>query len=696
MATVRNRVVTRCIGIPLWWGYVYHPNTRGPAMKNLAIVALLAALTVPAIANPSEQLKTAIRTLTDGSDDEKAKSVRTIKELDLKGAFAVPALAEALKDGSPSVRVEVVKCLASYGPAAKEAIPALVTVVQEPRVDDMLFKEAVNAVAAVGDPGNPDVVRMCLYQEYHGRGGRSVSTSYHEYLERHRLAVIPVIAEMLTDPHRQTRKRAAISIAQLVTPSEGKATPATPLPPDIRALTVATLRIAIDEPDASVRRWAAAALLDLDPTSVPKAVPILLSAAARDDIHGSQMAALVRAGQPAARIAVESLDEPNPNVRQSIIGCLSQFGDGVLPVLAAGLRNPNPQVREGVLRVLQYANRAKKMRAEVVARLRDPEPRVRLAAATTLVSVDPKRADVVVPTLTELAFDPSRTTQVEALSVLRQLGPVARPAVPALLQRVRSGSFECRFVAAECLKEADRSTWRSFVPVFVAGLKADERWFRQRAINALRDTGPDARAALPALRQCFRDEDPLNRVAAAEAVFKIDSAAVVDVVACLTELLKETPGTPRRLNRAWRLTFRALEKIGPPAKAAVPALVELIRNDPDSGLAPDAAVLAIRLDPDNSGEAYEMFRPHLSPGNPQADEQWIYAISRLKTLSKPLLTELVATVSSKNASQKEAAIDALMSLGTDAKDVLPALREIARATKNDRKLIDVIAAIEKK
>ena len=666
-------------------------------MKTLAVLFVLVVVACPAKADLPPHLKDAIRLLNSGSDDEKLRAVRTIKELGPAGLPAVPALIEAVKEGPSAPRVEVVKLLATFGPAAKEAIPTLVVAIQEPRPDPAVFNEAMNAVAALGEPGNRDVVRACLSYEFHGRAGRKVASTNPEYLGRHAAATTPVLAELLTDPERDNRYRAALSLAVLAAPAAGnKPSALAALPPGVRESTLKSLRVAIDDPDLRTRGCAASALLDLDPTSLKVAAPPLLMLARRRDSHIAECGALVRAGTPAARLLVEHLDEPTPAERHSVLGFLSQFGDSVLPALTDGLRNPNPRVREGVVRALQHNARGAKLRTGLVARLHDPDPGVRLAAAVTLTNIDKSRAEAAVPVLAELAFDRDLARRVEALAALRLLGPLAKPALPDLFRRVRFGDFDTRLCAAEALMEADRSTWRSYVPALVAALKSKESGHRQRALNRLRDTGPDARAALPDMKERLRDDDMTIRVAAAEAVFRVAPEAVADAVTCLIGVLREPQAAGRRNYRHWRAVVRALDKMGPAAREAVPALIELIRADPDAGMAPETAVIAIRLDPENAGEAYDFFRIHLSPGNPDADDHWIYMITQLKGLAKPLVPDLAAALWSKNIGQRDGALEALAAIGPDAREALPALRQLARGSAIAARAAEVIRTIEKK
>jgi HEAT repeat protein len=516
-----------------------------------------------------------------------------------------------------------------------------------------------------------------------------------DYLARHAAATVPTLADLLADPSQRIRHQAAMSLALLATPAKDRPSIVAGLPQATRDRAADALRAALDDADPWTSGWAAAGLLLIDHSSADRSVPVLLGSYRRAGGVGGETGALARSGPAGARIAIEYLDEPDANYRRTVISIISGFADSAMPILVEGLLHRNPRVREGILRALAGGKSGSKVRPAIVARLRDPDSSVRLAAAATLATLDPKEAGVAVPVLAELAFDREASRRLEALRVLYQLGPVAHSAVPDLMRRMHTGDDETKLTAAEALWAADRFAWKSFVPAFVAALKSEHGYLRQRAIAHLRDVGPSARSAVPALKERFADADPMIRVLAAEAAFAVDREAGREAAVCLAAVLRDTIQSQNR--RVIRTAIRVLDKIGPPAKAAVPALVEVARSDPEAGFAPDAAVAAIRIDAEQAAEAYDMFRAQLRPGNPEADEEWLYRVPQLKKLALPLLPELIGALHSKTDFQRAFALDSLQAIGPDASDALPVLREMANGKSPDAShAAAVIKAIEKK
>jgi hypothetical protein len=433
----------------------------------------------------------------------------------------------------------------------------------------------------------------------------------------------------------------------------------------------------------------------LDPTTAPDVIPVIVTLIRGHGGSDPGLDAVQRAGPTAARLLLDHLGDPDGHVRGVLIDSLNQFRSDSTPVLIAGLRHPNPRVREGVIESIgRSPGRLALARGELLARLGDPDAAVRMAAAIAIASADRKTAGPAVPVLAEAAFSRDPPVRARALEVLAVLGKTARPAVPAMLIRVRSGDLMTRFTTARVLAAADHATWPTYVPVFVEVIRSADVYERRVAAECLRDVGPDAKGALPALRAMFEEVEPLNRVHAAEAVGCIAPDDAADAVACLVDQLYPTDPDVRERNTVRLMAIYALRKIGPPARTAVPALLDLMRSL-NNRFAADAAVSAIKIDPANAREAYDTFRAHLrSTGDP--DESWLDQIDELGKDAKPLLPDLIAALKSKHTAHQSASLRGLTNLGPDAVEALPVLREMAEQRKGNSRIEAAIRKIEAK
>jgi hypothetical protein len=109
-----------------------------------------------------------------------------------------------------------------------------------------------------------------------------------------------------------------------------------------------------------------------------------------------------------------------------------------------------------------------------------------------------------------------------------------------------------------------------------------------------------------------------------------------------------------------------------------------------------AASTAIKLDPDKCDEAYDRFRLHLQPTHPDPDDIWLDGIVQLGKAAKPLLPNLIEAINGKATYQRYAVLEALTMLGPDAKEALPALKDLAKTKKGPSGVDDAIKAIEGK
>ena len=134
------------------------------------------------------------------------------------------------------------------------------------------------------------------------------------------------------------------------------------------------------------------------------------------------------------------------------------------------------------------------------------------------------------------------------------------------------------------------------VPALVEALRGREALFRAGAARALGRIGPAARDAAPAPDAALRDDEARARVGAAEALWQVaqDPAAPAALAAMLRA------GDPTAGERT--AVLQALERIGPAARTASPALRELIHRGTTSTRSTAAAGLRT-IDPEAAREA---------------------------------------------------------------------------------------------
>lgn len=667
------------------------------AMAVLAVLASSASawprLPTPASADAAAKLKGHLARLASPVDEERGDAVRAIKEMGPAGAPAIPALCTAFRESSQRTRAAIAALLATYGPSAREALPHLIEAVRGPVVDYRLLEAVAPAIAALGDPANPEMIRACLSAEDFNKR-RSIPLLQ---LMRKYPAMLPTVADHLADPDIVVRHHAAHYLLRYFQyPEADKNAKLAAIPIAVRDRIVGQLRAAIRDPEVSVRSCAAAAAIEMDPATIPEVIPVVVTLVRGHSGSDAGLHALQRAGPTVARLLLDYLDDPAGHVRGALIDSLNQFQSDSTPVLIAGLRHLNPRVREGVIEAIgRSPARLKAAREELLARLGDPDTTVRMAAAIALASADGKTAGPAVPVLTEAAFSHVPAVRSRALEVLAVLGKTARPAVPAMLRRIRSADLMTRFAAARVLAAADHSTWPTYVPVFVEVIRASDAYDRRVAAECLRDIGPDAKASLPALRAMFKDDEPLDRVYAAEAVGCIAPDDAADAIACLVDELHPADPDVRNRNTVRLMAIYALRKIGAPARTAVPALLDLMRSLGASRFAADAAVSAIKIDPANSREAYDAFRAHLR-ATADSDDWWLDQVNELGKDAKPLLPDLIVALKSKHEPHRSSALHGLTNLGPEAAEALPVLHEMLKDGKGNPRVEAAIRAIEGK
>ena len=300
-------------------------------------------------------------------------------------------------------------------------------------------------------------------------------------------AAAPALAEALKDPDARVRIKAAEALWEVT----GKADVAAP-----------ALAAALGEKAVDVRRLAAEALWRMGPEA--EAAAPALAAALQDkdrDVRRDAAETLWRVG-PAARPAVPALSgalkDEDGDVRRSAAGALGTFGPeagAAVPSLAEALKHQDMGTRHFAARAL----------------VRVGGPEARRSAAPVLREVLHHGA-------------PDQRVRAELIVLLWKIGPEPESTFPGL-KTGDAGDVHCatQLLNGVYSTKADRGTRKNAVPTLVEafrGAKSDPG-HRVSFAQTLGEIGPDAKAAIPALREGLKDKDENVRKAAAEALGKI-------------------------------------------------------------------------------------------------------------------------------------------------------------------------------
>jgi len=264
----------------------------------------------------------------------------------------------------------------------------------------------------------------------------------------------------------------------------------------------------------------------------PKAIPFLLEKARHED---PAVQRLYRAIWPKLPLR-QRLPTPkpvDPNFPGKIGNALMAVGQQELPRLIAALEDRDARVRHVAVLGIQYMG---------------------------------AKPDAAVPVLCKLLSDRDDWVRGSALAALGSMGSKAKPAVSAFIATLRFGTNE-----------------------HIVGIRGTAAW-------ALGEVGPDARMAVPWLRQSLSDTNAPMRLSAAIALWRISQDT--NVVSVVIEQFDRNPQN--------REILRALGEMGPLAKSAVPTLLKIL-GPPDPPWPPYVQPLARealkKIDPEAAANA---------------------------------------------------------------------------------------------
>ena len=266
----------------------------------------------------------------------------------------------------------------------------------------------------------------------------------------------------------------------------------------------------------------------------------------------------------------------------------------------------------------------------LVKALTDSDEQVRRLAVISLGELRPEAKLVVARLADILIKDRAASVRQQAAVLLGQYGKEAKPALPALVSRVRQ--------------------------------QGENPDVRQQSARAIGRIGPEAREAIPALVALLDDRDgSLLWFYAGEALVGIGADAVPAVVA----VLRKPDG---------KLNSRAIDATTGFGRTAVPALRAALKS-PDAALRLAAAAALVRASAEDAAPARPILDVAVRATDYERRQAAMRALSLLNFMTTPSVTGLVEALRHPQPDVRIDAANCLGEHGPRGRDALPALRE---------------------
>jgi HEAT repeat protein len=419
--------------------------------------------------------------------------------------------------------------------------------------------------------------------------------------------------------------------------------------PDPKVATSALLSL-FESKDVSLRRAAAAGLGNL----VRKATASIPAKGTSITDIAATPADVVQVGVAVAPAAGKCLSDSDAGVRRLSADALHQTAAALGDLLPSQEGRPTATLSAPERRALEPLAELETNTQPLLRALGAQGP----ALARALEDSDPIVRLLVRRTLEDMAIDRLRFLQRPSGPPgpppvgLLPAGPVNEKEPPLLASGEESEPPE---VTADPLLKGLRSA----LPGLAAGLKDPDVRIRLASLDVLEEMGPDAASVATAVIDATHDQNLFVRWAAARTIGKMGPVKVDRSVTELARLISDTDIDVRAI------AARGLERYGPAAKAAVPALTRADNvGDTENRIGVLRALQGIGRDAQSAVPAISRA---LSHSDYRVRRTAAEVLGRFGPLAKSAEPALRQALSDSEAEVRLAASDALLSIDSSVR-----------------------------